>query len=317
MSENKKRPFLRLPIAALSLALLIAVTYLAAMLNDFEYTIGHFENGSVPFILCAVFTALAVCLLIVTAAAANRRTVYEDFPAPSPLGLFGASLGALLAFALAALALVHAKSMLSAVMSPEMVGIPPEKLRFWSALLGLCLCASLILPFFEKYRRHPLTGILACLGALSVNLEMFAVYFDFSIPLNSPVRNFTVLAEASVLLFLVSEARLALAKKPAKLAPAYQLFASAAAASLGLGVALGAAVYRLAALGMDPVPSPEPNLSLLRLAMYIGIGVLAADRLIASSKLVRTMTPEEIAEAKRLEKEEKEKKKKNKTEEKS
>ena len=146
--------------------------------------------------------------------------------------------------------------------------------------------------------------ICTLLGTLSVNIAMFGAYFDFSLPLNSPIRNFTTVCQASVLLFLLSEARLSLTPEdaPGELPAGYQFFASSACAVFGIGIGGGGALWQLIrsfSFGSEIIgKTPEPNLPVLRLALYLALGLIAADRLLRMSP--RRLTPEEIAERRRI-----------------
>ena len=294
----------------------VAVCYAAAMARDFEFDIGHFKPDSLFFHAAAVASVLGVLLSLFYALTTVGRTAFRAVPSPSPLSVFGGILGAAMSVLLPAKALLG----YSADRASETAeSLSPVKLALIAALLGLFLAAALLLSL-RADRRHAWYAVICTLfGGLSVNISMFAAYFDFSVPLNSPVRNFTTLCQAAALLFLLSEARIALASEdePAGLPPAFQLFASSACAVFGIGIGGGGVLWRLlrafGAGGETLLHNPDPNLTTARLVLYLALGCIAADRLLASD--LRLLTTEEIEENRRKAKEEKEKKKKRSSQE--
>ena len=294
-----------------------AVCYAAAMSRDFEFGLGHFSPSSVFFLAAVVFCALGCVLSLVYAASFAGRTVYRALPSPSPLSFFGAFLGAamcVLIFMQNLLGYRTARAEEARDAADGLIVAGPlssVKLYLIAAVLGLFLAAALLFPLLHKSRHAWYAVIAALLGVLSVNISMFAAYFDFSVPLNSPVRNFTTLTQGVVLLFLLGEARIALCEDPADLPPAFQYFSSAACAVFGIGIGGGGGVWQILrsfSFGSEILfKTPEPNLPASRLFLYAAIGCIAADRLLHSD--IRLLTKEEIAENRRKAKEEKEKKK--------
>ena len=302
MTKPESRPSRTLRAADIlpaCLGLFLALMYALAMRFDFEYDIGHFSRTSFFFHAAAAAAAAGV-LLALAEAFLTRRKIFDPLPGSSPVSVFGAVMAAAMSVSAAVLTL---SSYMRSV--PE-EGLTPAKMSLASALLGLCLGASALLNLSKEQRGGQAVPVVtAVLGVFSVNLAMFAAYFDFSVPLNSPVRNFTTLAQAAVLLFLLSEARLTLVKGPDELPVPFQRFAETAAVTVGFGVSFGGVLYRLMILGS--AHSPEPNLSLPRLALYAALGCIAWDRLLAGRRNLRDLTEEEIAEIRRKEKEKKNK----------
>ncbi|MBE6724675.1 MAG: hypothetical protein E7576_05680 [Ruminococcaceae bacterium] len=293
------------------LGVLLAVCYAAAMARDFEFDIGHFVRGSVFFHLAAAFGVIGALLAVGIAAFTAGRTAFTELPRPTPLSVFGGALGAILSVALFMQNLLGYRAALAA---EETESLSPAKLFLASAVIGLFLAAALILSLSAERRHRWYALICTLLGAFSVNVAMFAAYFDFTVPLNSPVRNFTTVCQASVLLFLLGEARISLTAEDTvtELPPAFQLFTSGLCALFGIGVGGGGALWQILrsfSFGSEIVTkTPEPNLPAIRLALYFAVGVIAADRLLRTS--LRRLTADEIAENKRKAKEEKEKSKK-------
>ncbi len=293
------------------LGVALAVCYAAAMALDFEFDIGHFAPDSVFFHAAAVLGLIGCALSVFYAASLCGRTVFLSTPEPSPLSVFGGILAAgmaVLVFMQTLLGYGEAKASETLLTAGA---LSSAKLFLISAAVGLFLAAAVLLPLKKERRRAWYTLICILLGGLSVNIAMFAAYFDFSLPLNSPVRNFTTLMQAAVLLFLLSEARIALSSEPPELPPAFQFFASSACALFGIGIGGGGALWRLIRslfFGSGILTrTPEPNLPMGRLILYFAVGCIAADRLLHSD--IRLLTAEEIAENKRKAKEEAENKK--------
>ena len=303
MTKPESRPGSRIGAADLipaGLGLFLALMYALAMRFDFEYDIGHFRRSSF-FFHAAAAAAAAGILLALAAALLSRRKIFDPLPEPSPVSVFGGVMTAAMGVATAAF------TMSSYMRSVPEEGLTPAKMALASAVLGLCLAASALLGLSKEQRGgQAVPVVMAVLGTFSVNISMFAAYFDFSVPLNSPVRNFTTLCQAAVLLFLLSEARLTLVKGPDELPVPFQRFAETAAVTVGFGVSFGGLLYRLMVIGS--AHSPEPNLPLPRLALYAALGFVAWDRLRAGRRNLRDLTDEEIAEIKRKEKEKKNKK---------
>ena len=293
--------------AAPILGALLAVFYVLSMALDFESSIGHFDGSSVLFRCVIALSAAGIALAAVCAAPVNGKTAFTALPSPGPLSVFGTVLGACMAL----LHLIRLIVSFRADLAVETAqSLSPVRLALAAALVGISLSAALPLSLSESRRRTWYGAVLMLLGALSVNLSMFAAYFDFSVPLNSPVRNLTTLAQAAALLFLLGEARLSLvpADEPASLPPAFQLFTSVCCAVFGIGIGGGGAIWRiLSFLVPSLAANPEPNLPLARLVLYAALGCVAADRLLKTG--LRRLTEEEIEEARRRAKEEKQKKK--------
>lgn len=317
-TSEAKRPFFLhtrpAAYAALILALAIGVCYALAMRSDFDFTIGHFALDSVPFRIAAVVCGIGI-LIAAAAYLFSGTMIFDPLPEPSPLSAFSGVLAAAMC-----LVILYQAVLARAAAIPTKF-ITPENLSLLSALAGLFLGASVLVNFFSAQSRGMKTVPVVCavIGALSVNLAMFACYFDFTVPLNSPVRNLTTLMQAAILLFLFSEARLTLVKGPKELPVPFQIATQYAAVILGLGVSLGGILWRFLRWGLTigevysyyAVVS-DPTLPLPRLVLYFALSLLAFDRLLAGIRTMRPLTKEEIEEAERKAKEEKEKKKRKK-----
>lgn len=316
-SDKEKRPFFLhtrpAAYAALIFALAIGVCYALAMCRDFDFTIGHFALDSVPFHIAAVLCGIGIFAALIAYFSSGTK-ILDPLPEPGTLSVFAGLLSAAMC-----LVILYQAIRDRAAAIPEKL-VSPENLFLFSALAGLFLAASVILGLFPENRgMKTIPSVCAVLGALSVNLAMFACYFNFTVPLNSPVRNLTTLMQAAILLFLFSEARLTLVKGPKELPVPFQIATQYAAVVLGLGISLGGILWRLlrtVSAAFEPysplTAGPDPTLPLPRLVLYFALSLLALDRLLAGSKVIRSLTKEEIEEAERKAKEEKERKKRKK-----
>lgn len=252
--------FLLLPI----LGVVIAIAYFLAMRQDFEYDIQHFATDSVWF---WVFTSANIAAAVISAALAilpKKSVVVAKLPAPSPLSLFAAILSIIMAIGVFVTEI------------GEIAG-PIQKL---ASFLTLFIPASMAVYCIEKYRGSSIHRIIALLGAASVNLIMFARYFDFSQPLNGPVRNVTTLIHCAVLLFLLSELRLSFGISSNRVTTAFYIFSSAVASSIALGFSVGGILYNVTSDSIG-----NPNESILRLGLYVAVAMVAIDRLLSFTKV--------------------------------
>ena len=146
----------------------------------------------------------------------------------------------------------------------------------------LAVAAVFILYSIDSQRGKTAHKIAAIIAPLSINLTMFARYFDFSQPLNGPVRNVTIIIHCAVLLFLLSEARLAFGER---VTARFYVFASSVAASIGMGLSLGGVIW-----GIVDSSSPNPGETIARLALYVAVGCIAIDRLTSLPKVYTEVT---------------------------
>lgn len=253
------------------LAVIIAIAYFCAMRYDYDFTLSYFSADSVFAAVVWVGICLAAALAIALALL-MRKSEVSSGPDNSPLTLFGTVLGGLMALMLIA----HG---IRDIVNHSLTG----KAEIAALILLPFIAASLFLMNSTKYRGSNAHKICASLAALSVNMSMFACYFDFDIALNSSVRNLTTVVQASVLMFLISEARLAFGVPNERLRSGFYIFTSAITSSAVLGFTLGAIAFKV----INPNPA-DPNLPIFRLAMYLALACIAADRLMALPKMLKT-----------------------------
>ncbi|MBE6599222.1 MAG: hypothetical protein E7638_07260 [Ruminococcaceae bacterium] len=222
--NNLKRIFFVLGAAAVVIAVFIGTTFFMASYSVFDADIGHFAAGSGMFYafaagcVGAVVFASAAAFLAKKKAAGDREPYYGTFRK-------------IVSLCSAIAALVLFVSELRSELVTEGYTLPA--LGALITMPGLVLFFALgAIPSLRGGKVHIVSGIAAC---LSVNLMMFKSYFDFTLPLNSPIRNALALMEAAFLLFLLSEMRTLLQRNT----PAFRCIASFSAVMLTGGIALG------------------------------------------------------------------------------
>lgn len=267
-TSNSSERFLRaykiaIPIF-LVLAVITAAGFFLAMRNDFNSVIGHFAGGSAGYTLTVISLAASVILAFAVLLSARKSaSVIRDID-ENPVTLFGAVLTALMSIAY-----------LFSSAADMMTGAGLSKPALAAAVLTPFIGISMILSLIRGLRSSPIRQISAIAAAVAVNCSMFADYFDFTLPLNSPIRNLVTVAKAASLLYLLSEARIAFGQKSGRIALPYAVFSSALAASVTLGYSCGA----LLTSAISPMPS-DPNPPVIHLALYAAIGIHAAGRMI-------------------------------------
>lgn len=273
MEQNKTEstiPFIRIltgtvPVLAV-LGIVIALTLSTGLVTSFDEEIGHFEYGSVMFYTMAAGVIVSAVLSAVLGRSANTKFSLTVFPDSHPLSLCASYFTAILA----------AVSSAAAFYDIYVLHIRPAgTLELLSAAFLPAVTVSMLLGAHEKTRQSVVRIVFALLAVLAINFTMFACYFDFTLPLNSPVRNLVTIVQAGVLLVLLSEVRLAISTEHRSSAP-FLVFSSAFAASAVLGISFGLCVF-----GFVSPDAPAMGISVYRFACYFGIALLALSRLLA------------------------------------
>jgi len=237
---------------------LLALVYFFALRNEFDYVIGHFEPSAL-FVLLVILTIAGTILSAIPAYMAKYTVSFRKTPADNLCTLFASVMTAVLAVILSVNSILGFTPETTTVMKLEAFTLP-------------FLALAVIFP----KRGHVVQQFSAVIGVISVNLTMFSCYFDPYVPINSPVRNLTVIMQSAMLLFLLSEARLTFGVKSWRITVPFYIFANGTACALAGGIALGGLLNRLTAA--EP---GDPNLSALRLGLYLALAILAAGRLFA------------------------------------
>lgn len=272
MEQNKTEhsvPFIRtlkkwipaLPVIGVVVALALS----GGLVMDFDEDIGHFAFGAGTFYVMTAGIIAAVVISAVLGIRARGKFSLDAYPDSVPLSLCASYFTAVMAVVTAA------ASLYDFFVLKLRTGSTLETL---SVVLFPAIAISMLLGSHEKTRQSVVRILFAILSALAVNLNMFACYFDFTLPLNSPVRNVITIAQAGVMLLLLSEVRLALSEKKRATAPFY-VFTSAFAASAVLGISFGLCVY-----GFVSPDAANMGVSVYRFACYFGVGLLGLSRLL-------------------------------------
>lgn len=263
LSERFVRMYRILVFVFPVLALLTAAGYFLAMKNDFDTAIGHFASDSVPYMLVIITVLVSVLLAGAAALIGSRAASFNGDPDENPVSLFGAVFTALMSLA-----------SLFPVAGDLMLGVSVSKAAIAAAVLTPFIGVSMVLSIIPAYRFSSARRFCAVLAAVCVNISMFADYFDFTLPLNSPVRNLVTVAKGAVLLYLLSEARFSFGFASSRPTLLFTVFSSALTASASLGYTLGAILSNSVA-GLSSIPNPPT----LHLCLYTAIGIHAAGRL--------------------------------------
>lgn len=246
------------------IGVIIALAVSSGLVLSFDNDIGHFEFGSTSFYITAVGIIVATVLSAVLAVRSLNSFSLTAFPTGEPLSSCAAYFAALMAI------IETAADLYGAIFLDAPID---GTLELLSVILLPAVSISLILGTLEKTRSSCAKIIFALVGSLSIISDMFARYFDFTLPLNSPIRNLITIAEAGILLFLFSEIRLAISHKERATAPFF-VFSTAFASSAVLGISFGLCVYAFS----SPYAA-EAGISVYRFAFCFGTAILASSRL--------------------------------------
>ena len=251
----------------LILGLVTAAALSCGLVFEFDEDVGHFAFGALSFYLIAAGVAGAAAVSAFLSKYAQGKFSLTAFPDAVPLSTGASYFSAFLAIVTAAASLYDIYVI--------NLGVTASRLEIAAACLLPALPVSLILGAHEKYRTSVVRIVFALLAVLAVNVNMFACYFDFNLPLNSAVRNLITIAQAGVVLLLLSEARLALSHETRATAP-FLVFTSAFAASAVAGISFGLCVFAFVSPNAVTM-----EISVYRFACYFGIGLLGLSRLLA------------------------------------
>lgn len=286
ITYNKTVKFAKITaVASTALAAVIALAYFFALRFDFDYAIGHFERGSALFYVLVGAIIAAVALPAVVALFSQKKASIGALPAPAGAPTFIA----VFASAMATFAFVSAIGDVSAHVITSKLAL--------CATFGLVIIAlAMIATVIPKTSTSQIAQIALTLAVVAMALEILAAYFDQTLPLNSPVRYVTMLAEISMMFFFLSEARLAFGttkvgerETSARATFPFFVFANSTAGALALGFSAGALAHELIPGGSHASTAQHPPV--LRLAMYASLGALALVRAYSIDKLSTEYVP--------------------------
>jgi len=183
------------------LAVLAGICWALTCLLSFDWELGHPAAGSVWYILTIVLLALGlVCTGLL--ALRGRRTRQYRYPVSGMGETFCAFLAAAL-FGIGCLRQVYDLFFTA----PESVSALSSDTLNRLAVLSLLFCVLYFL-FVGLNKTGGIMSLLSMASCLAVMLTLFRDYFDFTLPLNSPLRNLSTLVYAALLLFFLAEARM-------------------------------------------------------------------------------------------------------------
>lgn len=186
--------------APVGLAVLAGIFWSLTCLTTFDWDIGHIASGSLWFTLAALCWGIGFAGTAALMIPAWRVRQYR-FP---DTGL-GETFSGFLA---AALFGVHALRQLMTAFTTAPSSAAMINTAALSKLAAGCLfLTALYFLCTGLGRRGVLLTVLSMGGCVSVMLVLFRDYFQFDLPLNSPVRNLSMLAYAALLLFFLAETR--------------------------------------------------------------------------------------------------------------
>lgn len=263
-SHERFQKFYKLVIPILlAFAALTAVGFFLAMRNDFDSVIGHFEHNSSPFLLVIISLIASVLLSLSAMCAARKSASITREIGENAVTTFSAIFASLMSI----ICLLSSATDLA-------IGVEYSGLALISAVLTPFIAVSMLLSLCKKFRYSSVRQICSSLAAVAVNLSMFTDYFNFTLPLNSPIRNIVTVMKGAALLYMLSEARISFGLKSGRLSLPFAVFSTGLTASITLGYTCGAILTYFIA---SPVSNPNPPI--FTLALYVAIGLHAAGRL--------------------------------------
>ena len=188
-----------LPVQA-ALSVLAGVFWAMTGLKDFDWSIRHITGASLWYIVTLLSLLLGFGCTILLMVPARRTRQYRQSPTDT--------VETLCSFFAAAMFGIHALRQFYTLITtpPAASSLLNTMLLSRLACVGMLFCALYFL-LLGLGRRGVLTTLFSMCACLGIMLVLFRDYFDFSQPLNGPLRNFAMLAYAALLLFLIAEAR--------------------------------------------------------------------------------------------------------------
>lgn len=264
---GKAAPFL------LIFAVITAASVSGGMILSFDREVGHFAYNSTWLYVIGASLALSAIVSGILGLISKNKFSFAEFPETTWLSWFASFLGGIMAI-------------IYAVRLAECYRTGSSPLSLLSGILFAALAISLILGCFRRRSTSLFRAVFSILAALSVIASMFACYFDFTLPINSPVRHLITVDQAGVVLMLLQESRFAIA--PEKRATSgFFAFSTAFASSAVLGISSGLVIFTLAAQGDYGF-----TLSPFQFSCYAAIGLLALARLLTFGKTIKEYIPQ-------------------------
>lgn len=243
------------------LAVFIAASSILAFTDGYDPSLGYFRRGT----WFAVFAALVIVSGVFSAflAVISKKTELGFRDDTTPFSLFTRLLAA-------ASALVIFVKYLISVINHEHITVA----NAISCCLMLFTALAFILSVFPSMKKDNLTTIAWLLASLSVNLDIFVRYFDFSTAVNSDLRILFTVAECAVLLFMISEIRISFEKKYELATSPFYVLSNCFASSSAFGIAIGLIYYGCTGEAV------HGTVSLPWAIFFVAAALTAADRML-------------------------------------
>ncbi len=269
-------------IAAIVLAFAVGAGYALALLRGFDSEIMHFDP-TVWFWLFSGAMILSSIIGIVLAALsrgyvltlpANRRRNFAEY-----LGRIFGALAAVNVFG----------RFIKNRFIDRLYLTRFDTIVGW---LALFIAVALLLGLAKDPRKAKVFAEANILATVAMVAVIFAEYFDFSSPVNGPVRNAETVALCSSLLVLLSETRISFPDDIVPSGAPFAVFANFIASSAALGVS---------AMCFLPLIADKTLYGIIEvdyLAVVLGISLVALARMFSLSDMLQIPQPpkEELSE---------------------
>ncbi len=187
------------------LALVSGICWALTLLFGFDWDIGHVQVGCIWFYAMLLPLVLGFVLTGVLAVVGRRVRQYRLPTVGTPETFAALFAAALLGFDCLREIYIHATTPPVLTASTAAAVVLPN-LALPAALLMLCCVVYLLLTGLGKGR---IALAWCAMGAAAgCMLVLFRDYFDFTLPLNSPLRYMSALSIMALLLFFIAEARM-------------------------------------------------------------------------------------------------------------
>lgn len=250
-------------VISIILSAVIGLGYYLALRDGFSFGIGHFDSS--PWF--HIFTLGIVTAAVLAAIFAFLCRGYGVELTGKPSILERCIM--LLCFIVAALWPCRA-FITRALVNRE----PLTTVQKLAGILTVFIVLAFLFAAFRSKKLATTTAIFFILAALAINFSIFVTYFDFSVPVNSPVRNVTTIMQCSVLLFMISEARFALPKESSRATAVFAAFVNIFTFTVCFGVSLAAILF-----GALHPNAADPNLPNEWLMFFFAVSVAAFSRI--------------------------------------
>ncbi len=273
MKDFLNKKYILFPLVSLVLALVTAVSLILALKYSFDFTLGYFDYSSPAFVVLETSAVLGV-ILALAAALTSRNYVLAKRPVENIATVFGGTFASVIClFNIFGQASDLAKGGFSI---GELENT--AKLNLLTALLQIFIPVFFLLVLSNKTRVSRIRGAVGSLGAMSFVAYLFASYFDFTLPINSPMRYLNVIATGCCALFMLGESRLAFPKTANRPPYRLSLVSSALSTAVCLGISVGFIISSYFITGAAEI---NPNPPILFSALYAAVSITSAGRLLS------------------------------------